>query len=139
MKLSQWIFGEDEQTALEQAKNTGLDILGRLETNENADYAEKAREWLDSWIAQHKENFKDDAKERYGWIRDDGFAILPSALEPDLKKAGFNPNRVYADFKDCGWLSTDQVHTKKLVSIDGNKIRVVYYLKEIDEFQEDIF
>ena len=137
--ISQWIFGEDEQTALEQAKNTGLDILGRLETNENADYAEKAREWLDSWIAQHKENFKDDAKERYGWIRDDGFAILPSALEPDLKKAGFNPNRVYADFKNCGWLSTDQVHTKKLVSIDGNKIRVVYYLKEIDEFQEDIF
>ena len=139
--ISQWIFGEDEQTALEQAKNTGLDILGRLETNENADYAEKAREWLDSWIAQHKENFKDDAKERYGWIRDDGFAILPSALEPDLKKAGFNPNRVYADFKDCGWLEPcgDGRHLKRRISIDGQKVRVVYYLRDNDEIQIDIF
>lgn len=146
MLISQWVFEEDVNTAQEKAKETGLDILGRLVTNENADYAEKAREWLDSWIAQHKDNFRDDGynekvKERYGWIRDDGFAILPSALEPDLKKAGFNPGRVYADFRDCGWLipDNDGTHLKRRVSIDGEKLRVIYYSKDPDDIQEDIF
>lgn len=139
--ISQWIFGEEEKVAQENVKDMGLNILDKLETTEKADYAERAREWLDSWIAQHKENFKEDAKERYGWIREDGFAILPSALEPDLKKAGFNPNRVYADFKDCNLLipDNDGRHLKRRISIDGEKLRVVYYVKEPEDFQVDFF
>lgn len=138
---SQWIFGEDEQKALGGAKETGLEILSKLETNESANYAEKAKEWLDSWIAQHMENFKDDAKERYGWIRDDGFVILPSALEPDLKKAGFNPGTVYKDFMNAEWIipDNDGRHVKRRMSIEGQKVRVIYYLKDSDEIQEDVF
>src|SRR5690606_10019608 len=50
---SEWVFGEDEQTAMQGAMETARTVLCMLVTAAEADEANRALEWVRSWIAQH--------------------------------------------------------------------------------------
>lgn len=128
MLASMWVFNQEENRAIREARELGELILDSLQDYQEADYAERAKEWLDSWIAQHWQYFSDDAKERFGWVRPDGIAILPSALEPAMKKEGFSPTRVYSDFVERGWIIPGEGRNiKRKVKINNKQQRVIYY------------
>jgi uncharacterized protein (DUF927 family) len=137
---SMWIFGHEPAIAKSEAMELAEFILDSLQDYEEADYAERAKEWLDSWIAQHWANFGDDAKERFGWVKPDGIAILPSALEPAMKKEGFSPTRVYSDFAERGWiLGGDGRHIKRKIQIENKQYRVIFYTGlDRDDDEEEI-
>ncbi|MBW2560473.1 MAG: DUF927 domain-containing protein [Deltaproteobacteria bacterium] len=129
---SQWIFGLDEERAFQDSLNLAETILGQLETSAEADLAFRALEWIESWIAQHKDKFDGKAYERYGWIDETRreIYIFPSALEPAMKEAGFSFRRILRDFAEKGWIRTSEGKEKRYkitMRFDGSPVRVIAF------------
>lgn len=106
----QWVFGESEQEALQGALAMAAEVLGRLETAAEHDQANRALEWLWSWITQHEPNFSHSAPEVYGWFDKTAglIYILPSVLEPAMERAGFSPRAILRQFAERGWIQTTE-------------------------------
>jgi len=106
---SQWVFGEPEDIAAKKAAIMANYILNQLTEITKHDYLNRCLEWLESWIAQHEKNFKEDAQEVYGDISElsGEIRLLPSVLEPALRKAGFSPRKVYKELADAKLLKYD--------------------------------
>lgn len=126
---SRWIFGLNENTAYDEMVELIKNIMDIIEDSDSTDYTTKALEWIHSWIVQHIVNFKQNFNEKYGEIRGDlgEIHILPSALEPDLRKAGFNPRRVYQELLDREILVADKdtKRYKKTVRIEGQAVKAI--------------
>jgi len=126
---SQWIFDVPEEQAYDEALELAGKIVESGQTAEEADYCNRAVDWINSWMAQHKTNFTPGAQERYGDVRMDvgEIYILPSVLEPELRKAGFSPKRVYRDLLEQGYIRTDgdAKRFKKTVKMDGSAVKVI--------------
>lgn len=127
---SQWIFGLTEGEAQDQALALAETALQKLESAAALDYSTKALEWVESWLVQNISKFRDnDRGDRYGEVRADlnRIYILPSALEPALKTAGFNSRRVLQDFADQGLIDVDKDRKrfKMTVRIDGHAVKAV--------------
>src|SRR5690606_27271586 len=92
---SEWVFGEDEETALDGAFGLAQTVLAQLETAAAADEANRALEWVRSWVNQHAAKFppqgEPEPMERFGWTGhgtygDAGWVyILPSAFRRCMK------------------------------------------------------
>src|SRR5690606_30456147 len=110
---SEWVFGEEEEIALQGALDTARTTLAALETAAEADEANRAMEWIRSWVAQHEPKFKADssAQEQFGWLgktSDDAgwIYIFPSAFRRCMKDGGFSERRVLRDFAERNWIET---------------------------------
>src|SRR5690606_24948384 len=103
---SEWIFGESEDDALEGAMSMAKTVLSALETAAEADEANRALEWVRSWVNQHAPKFDPEsgANEFFGWrghgtYGDAGWVyIFPSAFRRCMKEGGFSERRVLRDF-----------------------------------------
>lgn len=63
-------------------------LLSHKEVSQN----ERAYEWLLGWIAQYSENLKDEAREKYGKVDDNGnIRIIAEVFNNACINAGFNP------------------------------------------------
>jgi len=126
---SQWIFGETEEEAARASVMTCDYILSQLTEVTRHDYLERCLNWLVSWISQHKKSFEEDAQETYGEINEHvgEIRILPSALEPALKKAGFVPKKVYKELLDAGFLKVDndKKRFKKTVKVKNMLVKAI--------------
>src|SRR5690606_7771786 len=119
---SEWVFGEDEQTAMQDALGTARTVLSMLETAAEADEANRALAGGRSWIAQHasKSDPEGSSREIYGWrghgtYGDAGWVyILPSAFRKCMREGGFSERRVLRDFAERGWIET---------SLEDGKVR----------------
>src|SRR5690606_27819239 len=119
---SEWVFGEPEDQALQGAVALAQTVLAHLETAAAADEANRAMEWVRSWVSQHSSKFDphDDPQERFGWFGHgtNGDArwvyILPSAFRRCMREGGFSERRVLRDFAERGWIET---------STEGGEIR----------------
>src|SRR5690606_7156533 len=67
---SEWVFGEPEEQAFQGAVALAQTVLAHLETAAAADEANRALEWVRSWVAQHEPKFDphSDPQERFGWM-----------------------------------------------------------------------
>src|SRR5690606_11976269 len=106
--------------------------------------ANRALEWVRSWIAQHAAKFdpEQNPQELYGWrghgtYGDAGWVyILPSAFRRCMREGGFSERRVLRDFADRGWIETSVEGGKVNLKIRkrfGYENRRVVALKPIDE------
>src|SRR5690606_18987033 len=138
---SEWVFGEPEEQAFQGAVALAQTVLAHLETAAAADEANRALEWVRSWVAQNAPKFEDTtgsgsaATEIYGWFghgttNDAGWVyVLPSAFRRCMKEGGFSERRVLRDFAERGWIETaiegQEVRFKIQKRIGSQKVRVI--------------
>jgi len=111
---SHWIFGEDEADAMQGALNTARAVLSALESASEADEANRALEWVRSWVAQHEPKFDPEGatQEVFGWRGtgpngDAGWVyIFPTAFKRCMKEGGFSERRILRDWAERGWIET---------------------------------
>src|SRR5690606_25949172 len=113
---SEWVFGEHDDQAFEGAVALAQTVLAHLETAAAAGEANRALEWVRSWLAQHEPKFdpEGNTQELFGWKGtgpngDAGWVyIFPSAFRRCMKEGGFSERRVLRDFAERGWIETSQ-------------------------------
>lgn len=115
---SQWIFGLDEDSALDGSLAMAETILSQLETAAEADLAERAWEFVVGWVAAYEEKFKErSSPPRYGFFEVDygggRVYVIPAILEKALKEEGYSPRRVLRDFAERGLIDTETKGGKK--------------------------
>jgi putative DNA primase/helicase len=105
---SMWIFGKDEITAMQEARQLADTILSKLDTGQQTDDAVRAMEYLVSWYHVNKIHFSDEPTlQWYGMWTQEGIAIFPTAFEKAMKEGGFNSRRILSDWADRGWIETE--------------------------------
>lgn len=111
---SQWIFGQDETEAFQEAMNLAKTILGQLETTEEADDGMRAYEHLMSWYQVHKDHFQDNVfGKRFGFLKTGYICFFPSIFDEVLREAKFNPSRIKRDWAERGWIQTSMQNGRK--------------------------
>lgn len=104
---SQWVFSEDEEISFRNALSLAETILKMLELTEEADFTERAREFVLGWLTSYAQKFEDGCPPpRYGFKSEPYIYVIPSVLENALKQEGFSPRRVLRDFAVKGWIET---------------------------------
>jgi uncharacterized protein (DUF927 family) len=111
---SKWIFGIDEDESFAQAMSLAETILAQLEAAADMDDATRAREWIISWVEQHKSKFNDGTNERFGWVQYGTVYMLPTAFQKCMTEGGFSERRILRDFAERGWIQTEE---------EGGKVR----------------
>src|SRR5690606_12521414 len=137
---AEWRFGEGVETTVEGALGLAQTVLAQLETAAAAHEANRALEWVRSWVAQHapKLDPESNAQEHFGWFGhgtygDAGWVyIFPSAFRRCMKEGGFSERRVLRDFAERGWIETSSEGDKTRFQIRkrmGHENRRVIALK----------
>lgn len=133
--ISRWLYGVEEVAARREALKLGEEILGQLETATEADYAERADQWVQGWLGMNRARFQGTSEseasrqEPWGFISDNAGSkmgdgdtgttwVLPHVLDEALREAGYASRRVLRDMAQAGALVTTQQggetrHTKK--------------------------
>lgn len=104
---AQWIFGDDEDTAINGGFQLAVDVIPGLNTREQANEATRALNYIMSWVAQNPEHFQPyplGSTEHYGCKGGESTFVFPNALRTSLTLGGFNIERVKKDFVLRGWL-----------------------------------
>lgn len=116
-----WLWGVDRNTAWNECIALGERVLGGLDKASDTDYAERAREYLEGWIAIHQEKFTTEGHVRFGSIDIDDIRpentvtyIIPAAFNDAMHEGGFNARRVLTDFAERGWIRVEE---------EGSRIR----------------
>lgn len=105
---SMWVFGLDEATAMQEARELADTILGKLDTGQHTDDAFRAMEYLASWYHVNKVHFGDSPTlQWYGMWTHEGIAIFPTAFEKAMKEGGFNSRRILSDWADRDWVESE--------------------------------
>jgi len=105
--VSQWIFGEDEDAAIDSCWAMLEAIVKQLETKIEADEATRAMMHFRSWMQENTRRFSDSSMYEYGWIckTDENTVYVNSgAFSKAMKDGGFNAIRVKKDFQSRQWL-----------------------------------
>ena len=105
-----WVFGMDEEEAGEQASSLADAIIGQLETQSEADEANRAYEYIISWYRMNEAFFNDTDKKKYG-ITDEINRIIyiyPPAFEEAMEAGGFISVRVLRDWHKQGLLMVEK-------------------------------
>jgi len=139
---SQWYFELDEPSAQAESLALASVTLAQMETAADTDYATRAMEWIESWISQNINKFKGhEVGEKYGELQlnEHRVWILPSAIEPALRAANFNPRRVWQDLKDSGNLEVEDGRSRKMVRMDGRSVRVIVLILDRNAEKDGFF
>lgn len=146
---SEWVFGEPEDQAFEGAVALAQTVLAHLETAAAADEANRALEWVRSWVSQHAAKLppqcEAEPNERFGWTGhgtygDAGWVyILPSAFRRCMKEGGFSERRVLRDFAERGWIETSaeggkvNFKIRKRFGYDNVRVVALKPAQEVDQ------
>jgi hypothetical protein len=102
-----WIFGENDDVAVQQCWTMLEDIVRLLETKAEADEATRALVHFLSWKQENARRFEVDARYEFGWVNEDNENIVyvnSGTFSKAMKEGGYNPTRVKADFRNRLWL-----------------------------------
>ena len=103
-----WLFGVEEERAVEEAIRLGTSILkDRFEKKSDVDDALRAYEAFLSWFNVHRAYFGDDTLQRYGWTEGGMVCIFPTVFQQAMKELGFNERRIRQDWAERGWIETE--------------------------------
>jgi hypothetical protein len=133
---SRWFWGVGEDQALSDAQQLALTVLKKLESANEVDTAERAREFIFGWAAAYGEKFTEGGHAPlYGLRTAEGLMVVPSFLEEALNNAGFNPKRIMRDFADRGWLVTEDRAEKRRLTVRRRWFanRVLMYVLVVPE------
>lgn len=102
---SVWVFGEDDSTAWESAKELGLNIAQKVCEEHVADEAMQAYEHILTWYASNSEHFS-TKEPYYGFIEDvlgeeiRYINIYPQIFDKAMREEGFNSRRIKQDWAE---------------------------------------
>jgi len=103
-----WLFGDEEERAVEGAVNLGASILeNRFEKKSDVDDAVRAYERFLSWLNVNRKYFSDETIQRYGWFEGGMVYVFPTAFQHAMRELGFHERRVRQDWADRGWIETE--------------------------------
>ena len=128
---SMWIWEISEQEAFKQTMQLIDDILPQLETLQEADMVERARDFILSWVLSNEGRFdsgpypSDAPPPRYGIIEDDVAYIVPEYIEDAMRQAGYSPRRVFRDLAERDLILTEEHQGKK-----RNRVRKFWHGKQ---------
>lgn len=139
--VSEWFYELTRRESEDQALAVGRDIANRISGAERqASYAERALEWTLSWVAQHEEYFREGGREVYGrwggssvWrSHPEELVLLPSAWEPAIQAAGFDPDRVLQDWAERRWIAVEgrNLRVKRDMGENGRVRAIVLLTRE---------
>lgn len=114
--VSEIIFGLENDIAFEDAKTMGFKILGELEEQQE-DVNDKAYEFIKEWAISNKNQFDDDAKQRYGFVDGRTFYILPSILEEVLTKKNYSYRKTMRALGEKKLIGTSYENGKERFSV----------------------
>lgn len=127
---SQWIFGVDDDTAYDQSVALAKTVLGMLETSADADYTERAWEFVQGWIASNEDRFKDKGTTPlYGMVDMGIYYVIPQYLQEALQKEKLSPRRVLKELAERGLILTEDDNGKQRYKVQkkwkGKKLRFI--------------
>lgn len=135
---SVFLWSQPPDEAWRDAVAMGQRVLAGLEKAQDSDYAERAREYLEGWIAMFGDRFTDSSMIRYGAFEYDEVRpeqsccwIIPAAFTEAMTNGGFNARRVLTDFAERGWIHTENTATGTRQTVRsrilGRQTRMVSY------------
>ncbi|WAM33268.1 DUF927 domain-containing protein [Caldicellulosiruptor morganii] len=99
---SKIIFGEEKSEEITIVVISA--IAEQLQSTEEVDIGQRAYDYIVDMVNSHISNFKDEAKERWGFLNDDFVDFIPAILGKLLEEQGFNPKKVYTSWAEKGLL-----------------------------------
>ncbi|WPX08234.1 DUF927 domain-containing protein [Anaerocellum danielii] len=98
---------------------------------DDVDIGQRAYDYIIDVISSHEQNFKDDARERWGFIQNGVVEFFPSMLEKILREQGFNPKKIYTNWEEKGLIKVTFEKDKKRYSHSKRIGEKVYRVTEI--------
>ena len=114
--VSEIIFCRPREKAVEEAKNMGYKILMELE-GQQEDVNDKAYEFIREWAISNKNQFENDAKQRYGFLDGRTFYIFPSILEEALTKRNFSYRKTMRALGEKGLIGSSYTGNRVMYSV----------------------
>lgn len=135
--VSEIVFNEIRETALNSAQNMGFKLLGEL-TEQQEDVNDKAYEFIREWAISNKNQFDEDAKQRYGFLDGRTFYIFPSVLEEALTKRNFSYRKTMRALGEKGLIGRSYTGSRVMYSVvkrynSGTSRFIEVRFKELEE------
>lgn len=135
--VSEIVFNENRETAINTAKNMGFKLLGEL-TEQQEDVNDKAYEYIKEWALSNKNQFDENAKQRYGFLDSRSFYILPSVLEEALSKKNYSYRKTIRALGERALIGSSYENGRARYSVtkrfNGNVTRFIEIrFKELEE------
>lgn len=136
---SQWVFGLNEDAAIDEMRSMISDVVAILYESQDEDYAQRAWDMLQAWTASNAERFKAASQPpHFGFYADTNcfeLCIYPEHFKKAMKDAGFSVSRIRREFADRGWIATEKEGAKTRCDVrrwNGSAQIRVYALKRRD-------
>lgn len=100
---SLWLFGMDEEAAIQETFDLGDAILDRVESTSEMDEATRAYEYFMSWYNVNALHFGSSppSGKRYGLGESEGYLwVYPTVFSEAMKEGHFNPDRIKRDWAE---------------------------------------
>lgn len=119
---SQWIFGEEENEAIERAVAMSIEILLMQQTAKSRDVNENALQFVVDWILSNNGQFGSDARSpSYGFMSAGKYYIYPSILNEALEKMKFSPRKTLKFLYEKDIISKDSEGKYSVVKYNDTK------------------
>lgn len=146
--MRQWVMGEKLEDVRESVLKSGLAVLEQQAGKDDAKDWQRAKDFVDGWIAGNVSSFSIEGKEarsikEVGAFLDGGIYIFPAALREALAGAGFVPNQIISQFADNGVIETVLEGGKRRSTVRkrhrGNIIRFIHVFGDIPDSESETF
>lgn len=104
--LSERIFGHTAEESVKNAAELVEHVISSI-PRPAPEYMH-AYTYLQDWVNQHMEQFREEASRRVGWISENDVLLFPTAFNDVLKEGNFNPSRVRRDLAKYNLLQRSQ-------------------------------
>jgi len=92
--ISKWIFGENEQEAIDRAVEMSIEILLMQQTAKSRDVNNNALQYVIDWVSSNSQQFGTEARgPAFGFISAGKHYIYPSILNEALERMKFSPRK----------------------------------------------
>ena len=138
--VNKYFYKADEETAIEEASNLAISILGKLQTQEELSDIQREWDFVANWIVENDVNFLGSRSNTgetlknvkiYGDDNDpDYLFIITNSLKAAAEKAGFNYLKLVKDLKKAGYVVSDKGDKNSIAHrINGKSTRCLKIAK----------
>lgn len=114
-----FVWGLDEDEAMDQALRIGRMVMEEMDTRDAQQDMRRSYDAFLGWLTQHEAHFTDDPPygQRYGVIRENWAYIIPHVLQRGLEDLGFNKDKAMMDWRQAGLIKFNTDSGKPRVDV----------------------